>query len=73
LFVSSVYIVRGFAPTRLRATGAVLGLLSGAVAALIYTLHCPELHPAFLVFWYGLGMLIPAGLGWLLGERLLRW
>jgi hypothetical protein len=73
LFVSAVFIVRGFAPTRLRTTGAVLGLLSGAVAALIYTLHCPELHPAFLVFWYGLGVLIPAGVGWLLGERLLKW
>jgi hypothetical protein len=72
LFAAAVAIVRGFAPTRLKATGAVLGLFSGALAALIYTLHCPELHPAFLV-WYGIGMLIPAALGWLLGEKLLRW
>jgi hypothetical protein len=73
LFASSVLIVRRLAPTRLKVTGGALGLFSGALAALIYTLHCPELHPAFLVVWYGIGILIPAVLGWLLGERLLRW
>ncbi len=73
LFIASVVIVRSFAPIRLRFTGAVLGLFSGAMAALVYTLHCPELSPAFLVVWYSLGMLIPAVIGALIGERLLRW
>lgn len=73
LFVASILIVRHFAPTRLRFTGAVLGLFAGAMAALVYTLHCPELSPAFLVVWYSLGMLIPAVVGATLGERLLRW
>ena len=59
--------------TDLRFTGAVLGLFAGAMAALVYTLHCPELSPAFLVVWYSLGMLIPAAVGAALGERLLRW
>ncbi len=73
LLVAAVLIVRHFAPTRLRFTGAVLGLFAGAMAALVYTLHCPELSPAFLVVWYSLGMLIPAAVGAALGERLLRW
>jgi len=73
LFVAAIAIVRSFAPIRLRFTGATLGLFAGAMAALVYTLHCPELSPAFLVVWYSLGMLIPAVIGALIGERLLRW
>lgn len=73
LFVAAFLIVRHFAPVRLRFTGAVLGLFAGAMAALVYTLHCPELSPTFLVVWYSLGMLISAAVGAALGERLLRW
>jgi hypothetical protein len=73
IFLASVWIARQFAPTRLRLTGAVLGLFSGALAAMIYTLHCPELAPSFLMIWYVLGMFIPALLGALLGPRLLAW
>jgi hypothetical protein len=73
IFVASVWIIRQFAPTRLRLTGAMLGLFSGALAALIYSLHCPELAPSFIVVWYSLGMAIPAVVGALLGQRLLRW
>jgi hypothetical protein len=73
IFIASVWIIRQFAPTRLRLTGAVLGLFSGALAALIYSLHCPELAPSFIVVWYSFGMAIPAAVGALLGQRLLRW
>jgi hypothetical protein len=73
LFVASIWIARQFAPVRLRVTGAILGFMSGAAAALVYSLHCPELSPAFLVVWYTLGMLIPAVVGAFLGKRLLSW
>jgi hypothetical protein len=73
LFIASIWIARQFAPVRLRVTGAILGFMSGAAAALIYSLHCPELSPAFLTVWYTLGMLIPAVVGALLGKRLLSW
>jgi RNA polymerase sigma-70 factor (ECF subfamily) len=53
--------------------GAVAGLLSGAVGALIYCLHCPELAAPFIGFWYLLGILIPTAAGALFGPRLLRW
>ncbi|TAG06292.1 MAG: DUF1109 domain-containing protein [Betaproteobacteria bacterium] len=73
LFLASIWVARQFAPTRLRVTGAVLGFFSGAVGALIYSMHCPELSPSFLMIWYTLGMLIPAVIGALLGRRLLAW
>lgn len=73
IFLASVWIARQFAPTRLRLTGAVLGLFSGALATMVYTLHCPELAPSFLMIWYVLGMFIPALLGALLGRYLLAW
>ena len=43
------------------------------MGAFAYTLHCPELAPAFVAVWYVLGMLIPAAAGALLAPRLLRW
>jgi hypothetical protein len=65
--------MQGLAPTRPRLAGFAAGLLSGAVAALIYCLHCPEMEAPFIGFWYLLGMLIPAGVGAWLGAFFLRW
>jgi hypothetical protein len=72
-FVAVVWAMRGLAPTRLRLAGGAAGLLSGAVGALVYCLHCPESDAPFIAFWYPLGMLIPTAAGALLGPRLLRW
>lgn len=73
LCVTIVWAVRAMAPTRLRLTGAIAGLLAGATATLVYCLHCPEMGVPFWGLWYFLGMLIPAAAGLLLGPRLLRW
>ncbi|MCA3186096.1 MULTISPECIES: DUF1109 domain-containing protein [unclassified Cupriavidus] len=73
VFIAVFWALRGLAPTRLRLTGAVGGLLSGAVATLVYCLHCPEMGVAFWGVWYVLGMLVPAAIGALVGPRLLRW
>ncbi|BEV16549.1 DUF1109 domain-containing protein [Herbaspirillum sp. DW155] len=73
LFIGIFWAVRAMAPTRLRLTGAVAGLLAGATATMVYCLHCPEMGVPFWGVWYLLGMLIPAGAGSLLGTRLLRW
>ncbi len=73
LFSGIFRAVRGMAPTRLRLTGAVAGLLAGAVATMVYCLHCPEMEAPFWGLWYFLGMLVPALAGLLLGPRLLRW
>ncbi|MCM2348062.1 DUF1109 domain-containing protein [Acidovorax soli] len=71
--VASFWALRGAAPTRLAWTGAAGGLLAGALGALAYALHCPEMATPFLAVWYIAGMALPTALGALLGPRLLRW
>lgn len=50
-----------------------VGSLAGALGALVYALHCPEVQAPFLAVWYLAGMAIPTALGAVLGPRLLRW
>ncbi len=68
-----VWAVRGLAPTRLRLTGAIVGLAAGAAGAAAYALHCNESTAAFMVTWYTLGIAGAGLLGLLVGPRLLRW
>ncbi len=73
LFIATLWAMKGLAPTRLALAGAGAGLLAGALSALVYTLHCPELAAPFLAVWYVLGMAIPAVVGAVVGPRVLRW
>ena len=72
-FAAVLWVMKSMAPTRLRLAGAAAGFAAGAMGALVYSLHCPELTAPFLGVWYALGMLIPAAGGALLGPLLLRW
>ncbi len=72
-FVAGFWALKGAAPTRLAWAGAGAGLLAGALGALVYALHCPEMASPFLAVWYVAGMAIPTALGAALGPRLLRW
>ena len=73
VMLAIVGVLKLLAPTRLRLTGAVAGLTSGALAAAVYCLHCPEVGSPFVACWYTLGMLIPAALGALIAPRVLAW
>jgi hypothetical protein len=73
LLATNLWAMRGLAPTRLRAAGFACGMSAGALAALIYCLHCPEMAPPFVAIWYLLGILVPGAIGALIGPRLLRW
>lgn len=73
VFVALLWAMKRLAATRLRLAGAAAGIASGAIGALVYTLHCPELAAPFLGIWYALGMLIPTVVGGWFGPRLLRW
>ena len=68
-----IWAVRGLAPTRLRATGGMIGLAAGGVGAAVYALHCPESTAPFLAVWYTLGVALAGLLGWLTGPHVLRW
>ena len=73
LLAAALHILRGRAPTRLRLAGAAAGFAAGGAAAVVYCLHCPEMSPAFVGFWYLLGILIPTAVGAVLGPRALAW
>jgi hypothetical protein len=64
---------RRLAPTRPMQAGAATGLLTGAVAATAYGLHCPEATAAFVATWYTLGMAAAAAIGAVIGRFALRW
>ncbi|HER34013.1 MAG: DUF1109 domain-containing protein [Halothiobacillaceae bacterium] len=73
LLAALLWAARSMAPTRPRAAGAAAGLLAGSLAALVYSLHCPEMAAPFIALWYLLGIAIPTAAGAWLGPRLLRW
>lgn len=73
ILLGMLWAVRGLAPTDLPRSGAACGLFSGALGALVYSLHCPEMSMPFIGTWYLLGILIPTGLGYYVGRTVLRW
>ena len=73
IFVCVLWVMRQLAVTRPTIAGGVAGLFSGAMAASVYGLHCPEVSPAFVGIWYVLGILIPTLTGLLIGRRVLSW
>ena len=73
LLATLLWMLRGMAPTRPTLGGASAGLLAGALASLVYSLHCTETAYAFVAVWYVAGIAVMAGVGALLGSRFLRW
>jgi len=72
-FIGAILAARWLAPTNLRRAGLAAGLFGGAVAMTAYSPFCPEHGMLYLAVFYCLPILAMAGLGWLLGPRLLRW
>jgi hypothetical protein len=73
IFIAVATALRRLAPTRLRFAGAAAGLLAGGLGAAVYALWCREPSAVFVASWYTLGILACAGIGALLGPRVLRW
>jgi len=73
IFLGLFWAMRSLAPTRLTLSGAVAGLLAGAVGTFIYAFHCNESAAPFVAIWYTLGIAAVGVLGALLGRSLLRW
>lgn len=72
-FVLLVWALRLGAPTSLARTGAMAGLVSGAVGAAAYAFHCPDDSLPFIALWYGMSIAFCAAVGAALGPRVLRW
>lgn len=73
IFAVVLWALRRLAPTRLALAGAAAGLLAGGAGATIYGLACDETAMSFLLTWYTLGIGVCAGVGALIGPRLLAW
>lgn len=73
ILLGLLWSFRRLAPTNLRLAGATAGLASGASAATLYCLHCPEASATFVLVWYTLGMGLASLVGALAGPRLMRW
>jgi len=72
-FASLIWALRKEAPTNLTWTGAVVGLVAGAMGAAAYTFHHPAGSIPFIALWYGGPIVVCALVGAILGPRLLRW
>jgi hypothetical protein len=72
-FASLVWALRRGAPTNLMRTGAIAGLVAGALGATVFAFHHTSGSIAFIALWYGGPILLCAVVGAILGPRLLRW
>ena len=72
-FAALIWFLRTGAPTDLRLTGAIAGLVAGALGATAYAFHCPDDSIPFIAVWYGAMVVLCAVIGALVGPRLLRW
>ena len=72
-FAALIWALRKGAPTNLRRTGAIAGLVAGALGAAAYAFHCPDDSIPFVAIWYGAMLGFCAWIGAKLGPRLLRW
>lgn len=72
-FALLIWGLRRGAPTELERTGAIAGLVAGALGAAAYSLHCPDDSLPFVAIWYAGSILLCGVVGKSLGRALLRW
>ncbi len=72
-FMTLIWFLRKGAPTDLTRTGAIAGLVAGALGATAYAFHCPDDSVPFIAVWYGAMVALCSLTGALLGPKLLRW
>jgi len=72
-FAAIVWALRRTAPTDLVRSGALGGLVAGAVSATAYAFHCVDDSLPFVALWYGGTIALCTLAGAKLGPRLLRW
>jgi hypothetical protein len=72
-FALLIWALRKGAPTNLERTGAIAGLVAGALGATVYAFHCSDDSLPFVAIWYGAMVMLCAWIGATLGPRLLRW
>jgi hypothetical protein len=72
-FAVLIWVLRKGAPTNLKVTGAIAGLVAGSLGAAAYAFHCPGDSLPFIAIWYAAPIALCTFIGALLGLPLLRW
>jgi len=72
-FAALIWALRKGAPVNLKRTGAIAGLVAGALGAAVYAFHCSDDSLPFIAVWYGAMIALCAWIGSKLGPWLLRW
>lgn len=72
LLTAVLIALRHGAPTRPALAGAVAGLMSAALAGVLYAAHCFDDSPLFVMTWYSLAIGAVTAVGALIGARVLR-
>lgn len=72
-FALLIWALSKGAPTELTRTGAIAGLVAGALGAAAYSLHCPDDSLPFVAVWYAGSILLCALIGRWIAPPLLRW
>jgi len=70
--VMVVHLRRG-APVTLERAGTLVGLASGSLGVLVYSLHCPSNSVIYIGAWYGLAIAISTIMARRLVPALIRW
>ena len=73
MLLASLWIARRAAPASPRAAAFAAGLASAAWGAMLFVWWCPHDDPLYITVWYGLALLIGAGVAWTVLPRFLRW
>jgi hypothetical protein len=68
-----LFALKQGAPTRPGLAGAIAGLASTGIAATFYASNCTDDSPLFIITWYPLAAGIVVLVGYLAGNRLLKW
>lgn len=72
-FALLIWALRKGAPTDLRRSGAVAGLVAGAIGAAVYSFSCPSDSWLFVFVGYSAALALCSMIGAQAGPRLLRW
>ena len=68
-----IWALRRGAPTRLKLSGAIAGIVAGGIGAAAFAFSCTSDTLPFIAIWYGAAIMFCAAIGAQLGPRLLRW
>lgn len=71
--VPMVLHLRRGAPVAPERTAIVTGLAAGSLGVLVYSVHCPANHVAYIGLWYGLAIALATLAARLIIPRLIRW